>query len=158
MVEAGHSPEPYVECGSQEGAIALIHSMMKSRRSSTALFAADNITMLYVLQAFRIAGIQAPGQIAIAGSDDFEMADMLQPSLTVIRQPVYQLGEAAANLLFQRIVCGEAPNVGRRVVLPLELVIRSSCGCKPGKAKSAREQKSTSRMRVDEAGIIPVAK
>jgi hypothetical protein len=42
---------------------------------------------------------------------------------------VYQIGETAANLLFERISRGQFPTKGHRVVLPLELVIRRSCGC-----------------------------
>ena len=140
MSDAGHSPEPYIDCGSQERTVALIHSMMNSKVPPTALFAANRLTMLYVLKALNIAGIHAPLQIALAGFDDLEMADVLQPSLTVIRQPVYQLGEVAANLLFQRIFGSEVRKAGRRVVLPLELLVRSSCGCQPDAANNVCKQ------------------
>jgi LacI family transcriptional regulator len=85
--------------------------------------------MRYLLHALNTLRIDVPGQIALAGFDDFDIADVLQPALTVVRQPVYQVGEMAANLLFQRIARGEFPSKGHRVVLPTELVIRRSCGC-----------------------------
>lgn len=140
MSEAGYSPEPYIDCESPERTLTLIRSLMNSKKPVTAIFAANNVTMLYVLKALSIAGIHVPYQIALAGFDDLEMADLLQPSLTVIRQPVYQLGEAAASLLFQRILGSDVPKVGRRVVLPLELLVRSSCGCQPGSANSVNRQ------------------
>ncbi len=140
MSDAGHSPEPYIDCDSPDRAVVLIHSMMNSKKPPTALFAANNLTMRYVLHALSAASIHVPRQIAIAGFDDFEMADVIQPAPTVIRQPVYELGEVAANLLFQQIFGREAPKASRRVVLPLELVVRSSCGCQPRVAKGARKQ------------------
>ena len=92
-------------------------------------FAGNNLTMRYLLHALNVLRIDVPGQIALAGFDDFDIADVLQPALTVVRQPVYQIGEMAANLLFQRISRGEFPAKGHRVVLPTELVLRRSCGC-----------------------------
>jgi LacI family transcriptional regulator len=140
MSDGGHTPEPYVDCGSAERTVAVVRSMLNSRKPPTALFAANNLTMRYLLHALSAAAVNIPRQIAVAGFDDFEMADVLQPSLTVIRQPVYQLGEVAANLLFQRLSGHEVPKAGHRVMLPLELVVRSSCGCQPRTIKSAKEQ------------------
>jgi LacI family transcriptional regulator len=113
----------------------------------TALFAANNLTMRYLLHATNMLRIDVPGNIALAGFDDFDIADVLQPALTVVRQPVYQVGEMGANLLFQRISRGEYPTKGHRVVLPVELVIRRSCGCHPqnntgtrGKTQAVEQQ------------------
>jgi LacI family transcriptional regulator len=102
--------------------------------------------MRYVLHALNAAGIHIPRQIAVAGFDDFEMADVFQPALTVVRQPTYQLGEVAANLLFQRISGSDAPKVGHRVILPVELIVRCSCGCQPRAAKIAKDQHATITM------------
>jgi LacI family transcriptional regulator len=143
MSDAGHTHEPYVDCGSPERTVALIRSMLNGRKPPTALFAANNLTMRYVLHALNAAGIHIPRQIAVAGFDDFEMADVFQPPLTVVRQPTYQLGEVAANLLFQRISGSDAPQVGHRVILPVELIVRCSCGCQPRTPKSAKEQHPT---------------
>jgi LacI family transcriptional regulator len=40
------------------------------------------------------------------------------------------MGRVAANLLFDRIARGETPHTGNRIVLPVEIVLRRSCGCK----------------------------
>jgi LacI family transcriptional regulator len=157
MLEAGRSPQPYVDCESPERTVALILSMLNIRKPPTALFAANNLTMRYVLHALSAAGIHIPLQIAIAGFDDFEMADVLQPSLTVVQQPVYQLGEVAANLLFERISGSEIPKAARRVVLPLEFVVRSSCGCQPRAAKSSKERNPAFAASADEARDPPAA-
>jgi LacI family transcriptional regulator len=140
MSGAGHSPQPYIECGSPEETAALLRSMLNSPEPPTALFAGNNLCMRYALHALSASGIHIPRQIAMAGFDDFEMADVLQPALTVVRQPIYQLGEVAANLLFQRILGSEGPKPGHRVILPVELVVRCSCGCEPRTHKSAKEE------------------
>lgn len=138
MLRAGRDPEANVECTSQEDTITVVHSMMTGAKPPTAIFAANNLTMRRLLHALNMLRIEVPKQVAIAGFDDFDVADVLQPALTVVRQPVYQVGEMAANLLFQRIARGEYPTKGHRVVLPVELVIRRSCGC-TGEVKSSTQ-------------------
>jgi LacI family transcriptional regulator len=129
MTQAGREPDSYIECKSGDDTVTIVHALLTGSRPPTALFAGNNLTMRYLLHALNTLRIEIPGQIALAGFDDFDIADVLQPALTVVRQPVYQIGEMAANLLFQRIARGEQPSKGNRVVLPTELVIRRSCGC-----------------------------
>jgi LacI family transcriptional regulator len=131
MYGAGYSPEPYIDCESLGGTAALMRFLTSSHRQPSALFAANNLTLLRVLKAIRSARIPIPQQIAVAGFDDLELGDTLQPSLTVIRQPAYGLGEMAASILFQRILGGEAPQPNCQIMLPFELVVGSSCGCRP---------------------------
>jgi LacI family transcriptional regulator len=69
--------------------------------------------------------------VAIIGFDDFEMEDIFNPPVTVVRQPSLELGRVAAELLFARF---EQKDVslslsGQQIILPLELIIRESCGC-----------------------------
>jgi LacI family transcriptional regulator len=150
MTRAGLTPEPYTDCTSPEGTVTSVHALLTGSKPPTALFAANNLTMRYILHAVSVLHIDVPGQIALAGFDDFDLADVLQPPLTVVRQPIYQIGEMAANLLFQRIARGQYPTKGHRVVLPLELVIRRSCGCsaEPG----AVVQQSVGEPSDDDAG------
>ncbi len=129
MSKAGLTTESYIDCTSQESTVTSVHSLLTQAKPPTALFAGNNLTMRYLLHALNVLRIDVPGQIALVGFDDFDVADVLQPALTVVRQPVYQIGEMAANLLFQSISRGDFPARGHRVVLPLELVIRRSCGC-----------------------------
>jgi LacI family transcriptional regulator len=75
-------------------------------------------------------GVKVPTDVALAGFDDFDLAELTSPPLTVVRQPAQELGRVAASLLFERIERGESPKTGRRIVLPVEIVLRRSCGCK----------------------------
>jgi LacI family transcriptional regulator len=65
-----------------------------------------------------------PTQISIIGYDDDPLAEWLAPSLTTVRQPFAQMGEAAMELLSKRISDPTAPAEFRR--LPVELVKRQS--------------------------------
>lgn len=146
MTKAALAAESYIDCVSLESTITAVHSLLTDANPPTALFAGNNLSMRYMLHALNVLRIDVPGRIALAGFDDFDLADVLEPALTVVRQPVYQIGETGANLLFERISRGQFPSKGHRVVLPLELVIRRSCGCHapaPGAAK-AKPQLSAS--------------
>jgi LacI family transcriptional regulator len=72
-----------------------------------------------------------PGSIALVGFDDFSLAPLLSPALTAIRQPAHILGSQAAKILFEHIENAEddRQRYGIKMVLPVELIIRTSCGC-----------------------------
>jgi LacI family transcriptional regulator len=92
-----------------------------------AIFAANNLMLQGVLRAVEEAGFSVPQDVTVVGFDDFEMADIFRPRLTVAAQPAYAMGQKAASLLFRRM---EGNCQGEeRIVLPVELVLRESCGC-----------------------------
>ncbi len=96
----------------------------------TALFAANIMTALGALRAIEDLGLHIPEDIAVIGFDDFELAHVLRPRFTLVRQPTAELGRRAAEMLFERLD-GRARTNPRRLVLPTELVVRESCGCPP---------------------------
>ena len=96
----------------------------------TALFAANILTALGALRAIEDLELSIPEDLAVIGFDDFELAHVLRPRFTLVRQPAAELGRRAAEMLFDRLD-GEGRPEPRRLVLPTELVIRESCGCPP---------------------------
>ena len=83
-----------------------------------------------VLQKFRVS---VPKQVALLGYDDFELASSLRPSITVVQQPIFDLGRIAAEMLFAAMA-EPAPKTGKtaeQVKLDTRLIVRSSCGCNP---------------------------
>ena len=94
----------------------------------TAIFAMNNLITVGVLQALERIGLRVPEDVALVGFDDFELAAVLRPHLTLVRQPAAELGRRAASLLFDRLEEAQPPEV-RRVVLETELIVRESCGC-----------------------------
>jgi DNA-binding LacI/PurR family transcriptional regulator len=94
----------------------------------TAIFTANNLMTLGALNAIHEKGLNIPRDVAIVGFDDMPWAPSLDPPLTAVAQPTYELGCTAANLLLQRIA-----DKGREIVemkLESTLIIRDSCGYK----------------------------
>jgi LacI family transcriptional regulator len=80
-------------------------------------------TLRGLRQLRRIPGSDIP----LFSFDDFDLADMLTPALSVVQQPAEMLGREAARLLFGRLKGNEKNS--QAVVLDTNLIIRQSCGC-----------------------------
>lgn len=130
MQEAGLEEDAFFGCDSQEDTMRALKQKLSSTDPPTAVFTSNTLATRYVLPALGTLGVRIPHDLAFAGFDDFEMADWTSPSLTVVRQPAQEMGRVATNLLLDRISHGETPQTGSRIVLPVELVLRRSCGCK----------------------------
>ncbi len=99
----------------------------------TALFTSNGLTTQLALHALSDLKVAVPESIALVGFDDFEAADLLTPAVTVVRQPTTDMGRIGAHLLFTRLSSeGKEPS-GKQIVLPVELVVRASCGDHPHK-------------------------
>lgn len=92
----------------------------------TALFSANNLMVIGAMRAIRDMGLTCPADISVACMDDFPWADVFNPHLTAIAQPVEAIGEQAARLLLERLE-GRAPPEPRRLVLHGRLMVRNSC-------------------------------
>jgi LacI family transcriptional regulator len=124
-------PEIYDEVKTLEDTLKLVRRWKKSQERPTAVFSLNNVSTHHLLWALREVGLTIPENIALIGFDDFELAALLSPPLTVIRQPSANLGVQASKLLFERIAAAKRPEggFGIKLVLPVEFVIRGSCGC-----------------------------
>jgi len=92
-----------------------------------AIFALNWVSTLHVLRALRELGMRVGRDIPLMSFDDFDLGDVLNPRLSVVKQPSEKLGRESAKILFERL---NGSVRGRRVmVLPAQLVIRESCGC-----------------------------
>jgi LacI family transcriptional regulator len=122
--------QEFFGCQSQEDTLKALEERMRSSKPPTAVFTSNTLATRYVMNALYHLGLRIPGDVALAGFDDFDGAELTSSPLTVIRQPAQEMGRVAANLLFERITRGEIPRTGTKVTLPVEMVIRRSCGCK----------------------------
>jgi LacI family transcriptional regulator len=104
--------------------------MLNEKKRPTAFFTSNNLATRYVFAALLSLGVKLPVEAALAGFDDFELAELTAPTLTVVRQPAQEMGRVAASLLFERIERAELPLTGTRIALPVEIVLRRSCGCR----------------------------
>ncbi|AXG82034.1 LacI family DNA-binding transcriptional regulator [Streptomyces paludis] len=94
----------------------------------TAVFCANDLLALGVLQAMYAAGVTVPDDLAIVGYDDIEFAAAAAVPLTSVRQPTVGMGALAAELLLAEAQSEDrgTPHEHRRVVLQPELVVRRS--------------------------------
>jgi len=94
-------------------------------RRPTAVFAANDLLALGLLQAFLLAGLRVPGDVALIGYDDIEYASSAAVPLSSVRQPAFEMGRRAADLLLKEIESdGEVEP--EQVVFEPELVVRES--------------------------------
>ena len=99
-----------------------------------AILCANDQTALGVIHALAQRGIRVPQDVAITGFDDVPVARHLHPPLTTVRQPMQDLGATAFEALYSRISAGGGePDI----VLPVQLVVRESCGCANSAAAEA---------------------
>jgi len=130
LQEAGLEEDSFFGCESQEDTLRALEQRMRGPNPPTAVFTSNTLATRYVLLALGSLGVKIPSEVAFAAFDDFDMAELTSPSLTVVRQPAQEMGRVATNLLLDRISRGEVPQTGNKIVLPVEIVLRRSCGCK----------------------------
>lgn len=130
MQDAGLETDAVFDCGSEEAAEQVLKAKLDGNNAPTAVLTSNTLATRYVLGAIARLGVHVPNDLAFAGFDDFDLAEFTSPPLTVVRQPAQEMGRVAASLLFDRITRGETPHTGNRIVLPVEIVLRRSCGCK----------------------------
>lgn len=114
-----------------------IESLLSQANRPDALFTLKNSTTIYAFEVLQKLNIPVPQSIALLGFDDFELASTLRPSVSVLQQPVDEIGRVAAEILFDQFLgstSGRSTSRAtrtRRVILETRLVRRSSCGCSP---------------------------
>jgi LacI family transcriptional regulator len=91
----------------------------------TAVFCANDLLALGVLQELTLRGLRVPDDIAIVGYDDIEFAGAAAVPLSSVRQPREQLGRTAADLLIEEAI-GAEQHQHRHVVFKPDLVVRAS--------------------------------
>ncbi len=113
----------------QESGYRLACELLSLPDRPTAIFAANNLMTLGALNAIHKKGLAIPRDVAIVGFDDMPWAASLNPALTAVAQPAYELGRTAAELLLARIADPNRP--AQEVILHTQLIIRQSCGSSP---------------------------
>jgi DNA-binding LacI/PurR family transcriptional regulator len=107
-------------------AMRAVDLWIRQGRLPQAIFAGSDEAAMGAYMALNQAGIRIPQRVAVVGFDDMTMARYLNPPLTTVRAPTEQVGKIAVQQLVRLIQTGEAET---QILLPTELVVRSSCGC-----------------------------
>jgi DNA-binding LacI/PurR family transcriptional regulator len=110
----------------QLGGYKAMQALLNLPEPPTAVLVTNNLMTLGALQAIHERNLMIPSEIAVVGFDDMPWATSLQPPLTAVAQPTYELGVAAAQLLLDRLQEPDRPF--RHIVLETQLMIRASSG------------------------------
>lgn len=108
----------------QHSGYEAMQKLLKLENRPTAVFAANDLSAAGVYKALFAADLKIPGDIAVAGHDDIEIASLLRPELTTMRQPKYSLGEKAVTVLL-RMINSQDLNIEDQI-LKTNLIIRES--------------------------------
>ena len=99
-------------------------TMLAGSARPTAVFAANDLIAIGMLQRLRQVGARVPQDLSIVGFNDIPLAGLLEPALTTVRVPQLEMGLAGTHLLIDRLEGRPIRDV--RLTLPTTLVIRAS--------------------------------
>lgn len=106
------------------GGAAAAADLMELPDPPDAMFVANSLMTMGALGWLTEAGIRIPDGVALVGFDDLPWARLVEPALTTVAQPTYELGRVAAEMLVERVALPNAPV--RTVMLPTTLMVRHS--------------------------------
>src|SRR5690606_29577696 len=91
-----------------------------------AIFVSNDIGAIGAMKAIKERGLKIPEDIAVVGFSDWQISSMVEPSLTSVSQPGFEMGQAAAELFLHQIANKGQEFVPQTKVLNTKLVIRNS--------------------------------
>lgn len=100
-------------------------SLLEKRELPSVIFAVNDLMAIGAIATFQSAGLSVPDDIAVMGFDNIPEATFITPKLTTVAQYPRDIGQKLAEVLFERIE-GLAPDIGRRIEIPLTLIPRES--------------------------------
>lgn len=103
-----------------------LDSLFKQKKKPDAIFAAADKLTTNCLRYFKAKGIRVPEDVAIIGFSNIDLTELLSPSLSVVRQPAFEMGQVATELLLNLIESKRPVKEFDTKVLPPDLFIRDS--------------------------------
>jgi LacI family transcriptional regulator len=132
VIEAGLDPDRAIvplaaETDNAHAGAACAEAFLQLEDLPTAIFCGNDYLAMGVMYELARRQVSVPQEVALIGYDDIDLASMLAVPLTTIRQPKYDLGFAATDLLLDEIV-NKASHTHRQIVFRPELIVRQSTG------------------------------
>ncbi len=127
LAAAGRDADPGLEVfhGGWDAASGaeILRQLLDRPQPPTAVMAGNDLLAAGMLREAARRGLRIPDDLAVTGYDDFAFAELLQPPLTTVRVPGYELGRRAAEALVTQVEKGPTP---ASLMLPVEVVPRGS--------------------------------
>lgn len=101
-IEVDHNLIRFGDYYTQSG-YKLCKELIEMKEPPTAIFVTNYAMTLGLIMALNEKNIKVPDEISIIGFDNLLISKIVKPSLTIIIQPMKQLGEAAANIMLKRL-------------------------------------------------------
>lgn len=118
--------ELIIEADSFKSAYRALHKLKDKNLKFDGIFAVNDLTAVGAMKAVKSIGLKVPGEVAVVGfGDDSTLSAMVEPTLSSVVQPGYDMGHAAASLLLDRI-SGDDTAKPKVIQLPTQLRIRQS--------------------------------
>ncbi|MCP3739451.1 LacI family DNA-binding transcriptional regulator [Rossellomorea sp. BNER] len=111
---------------SYESGYKLMEKFLALQNPPTAVFAANDEMAIGAIKAIKKHRLSVPEDIAVVGFDDIDMASIMEPELTTVAQPTFDIGSTAMDLLL--CLMKKEPLTKKQFVLEDQLMIRQSCG------------------------------
>jgi len=127
MLKKGLKPNMITAANYEQLRFALA-ATIRSKTRPTAMLSLSDFATLTILSTFNELGLKSPSTLPLVGFDDFGFAPLVDPPLTVVRQPIESMVRYAMDTLFRRID-GESFEAAQTIMLAGELICRRSCGC-----------------------------
>jgi LacI family transcriptional regulator len=105
-------------------------ALLEKHRNFTAIFCFNDIAAIGAIRALKDSGCSVPEDVSVVGFDDIQSAAYSTPSLTTVRQPLFDMGKRGAQVLLDRIAHREKEYPAEIVMKP-ELVVRESTAPAP---------------------------
>jgi LacI family transcriptional regulator len=112
-----------------------MQALLEKSRDFTAVFCFNDIAAIGAIRALKDGGLSVPGEVSVVGFDDIQSAAYSTPSLTTVRQPLFEMGQRGAQVLLERIADKEKPYASEIVMAP-QLIVRESTGPAPHQPKA----------------------
>jgi LacI family transcriptional regulator len=135
-LKSARVPPPLIFYGQNSfaGGYDLAHTVFGKHPEVTAIFVGNDAMAFGVGLAAAELNLQIPRDVSLIGFDDVDFAQVVNPPLTTIHAPKYEIGEVAVETLLKLVQRGAGRPAGQRI-LGVELIIRKSCGPPPATSR-----------------------
>lgn len=121
--------EPRYPAGGELTVAETVRTICQHGSLPQAFVCATDQDALVVMDVLAACGVNVPKHVAVTGFDGIAAGRVIRPSLTTVRQPMERMGRTMVELLLDRLDHPEKPPADLK--LPVRVVLRESCGCRP---------------------------
>ncbi len=122
-----HDEALVVHCydGTMEEAIRHTESLMKLKNPPDGIFGNNDLSAIAAMKTVKKMGFRIPEDIAFVGFSDWQLSSLVEPSLSSVTQPGFEMGQKAVKLFLEQVKNPEGYKPRREILIP-KLVIRDS--------------------------------